>query len=160
MQQSQTVAAYLSMVTGRLVQAKQVGTDLLASLSFIDDPLWCQQMAAQLGIGHLALGVLSAGQSVRVRLDIRGIDDPLNDPRLPQLVVAVRQYRHTDPVALYSADHGWRIVLATGEPAAYLSSVGQGELVDSPPVTAGVVEELAAAHGVLGDLFSAAVRAA
>lgn len=157
---NETVAEYLCMVTGRVVPAKQVGTDLLASLSFIDDELWCQQIAAQLGVGHLELGVLSAGQSVSVRLDIRGIDDPLNDPRLPQLVVATRQYRRTDPVALYAADHGWRVVLATGEPAAYLARFGHGEVVDSLPVMAGVIERIAAANGVLGDLFPAAVRVA
>jgi len=50
--------------------------------------------------------------------------------------------------------------LATGEPAAYLGRFGRGELVDSLPVISGVIEEIAARHGVLGDLFPVAVRVA
>jgi hypothetical protein len=68
------------------------------------------------------------------------------------LIVAVRRYRNTDPVALYSLDHGWRLVVATGEPATYLRGLG-ADPVDSAPVARGTIEGFAASQGVLADLF-------
>jgi hypothetical protein len=142
----------VSVVTGNATMAAKVGDDLAESLTFIDDRLWCDRTAATLDLALLDLDTLSAGQSASVRLNVRGINDPLYDPRIPQLVVAVRQYRSADAVALYSQDHAWRLVIATGKPAAYLPGLDT-DLIDSMPLTTGIIESLSAAHGVIADLF-------
>ena len=151
---SATVAEYLSSVIGYAVTTDQVAEDLLGILEFIDDPLWCEQIADALDLDKVELDTLNAGQAASVRLKVNGVTDPLFDPRVPQLIVAVRQYRAVDAVAVYSQDpnHAWRLVAATGEPAAYLADL-ESDPLDSVPLEAGVIEELAAAQGVIANLF-------
>jgi len=100
--------------TGHAVDKGRVETDLFGALDFIDDALWCDQRAAALGLTQLTLVATSAGQRTSVRLKVNSVEDPLNDPRIPALIVAVRQYRSTDAVALFGADHDWRVVACTG----------------------------------------------
>jgi hypothetical protein len=83
----------------------------------------------------------------------------LNDPRIPSLVVAVRQYRSTDSVALFGAYHDWRIVAATGEPLLFKAGLG-APLLESSPLEVGAIEQLAVANGILADLFPADARVA
>jgi hypothetical protein len=149
---SAAVAEYLSAVISRTVSVDQVTGDILEALDFIDDRLWCDETAAALDINRLDLDTLSADQSVSVRLDVRGIENPLYDPRIPQLVVMLRRYRSADAVALYSQDHDWRLVFPTGEPAGYLGERG-AQTLDSVPLEAGAIEALAADRGVVADLF-------
>ncbi len=54
-----------------------------------------------------------------IKAVVRGVADPLHDPRLARLVVALRAYRGIDAVALYAADRDWRIVIESGEPAYF-----------------------------------------
>jgi hypothetical protein len=145
--------------TGHVVDAARVEADFLEALDFIDDALWCDQRAAALGLIQLTLEATSAGQRTSVRLRVNGVEDPLNDPRIPSLVVAVRQYRSTDSVALFGADHDWRIVAATGEPLLFKAGLG-APLLESSPLEVGTVDQLAVANGILADLFSADVRVA
>ena len=102
---------------GHAVDRDRVETDLLQALDYIDDALWCHQNAAHLGLSQLALQATSAGQRTSVRLNVNGIEDPLHDPRIPTLLVAVRQYRSTDAVALFGVDHDWRVVRAEAKSA-------------------------------------------
>ncbi|TFV91151.1 hypothetical protein [Blastococcus sp. CT_GayMR16] len=145
--------------TGHPVDRGRVEMDLLGALEFIDDMLWCDQRAAALGLIQLTLEATSAGQRTSVRLRVKGVEDPLNDPRLPSLVVAVRQYRSTDSVALFGADYDWRIVAATGEPLLFKAGLG-APLLESSPLEVGTVEQLAVANGILADLFPADARVA
>ena len=102
---------------GFAVDADQVETQLLESVEYIDDDLWCELHAADLGLDHLALKSMSSGQQASVRLDVAGVNQPLHDPRIPALIGDVRQYRTADAVALYGAAPSWRIVVATGDPS-------------------------------------------
>jgi hypothetical protein len=77
---SAAVAEYLSAVISRTVSVDQVTGDILEALDFIDDRLWCDETAAALDINRLDLDTLSADQSVSVRLDVRGIENPLYAP--------------------------------------------------------------------------------
>jgi hypothetical protein len=145
--------------TGHDIDQDQVETDILQALDFIDDRLWCDQRAAALGLTRLTLKATAAGQRTTVRLDVHGVDDPLFDPRIPTLVVAVRQYRSTDAVALYGPDHDWRIAAATGEPLAYLANL-DAPLLESSPLIGDTLEQLAAANGIIATLFPADDRVA
>jgi hypothetical protein len=151
---SHPVAEYLSSVVGYTVTTDEVADDLIGALAFIDDPLWCEQTAVALDLEHLELATLAAGQAASVQLKVRGVSDPLYDPRVPQLIVAVRRYRSVDAVAVYSQDpdHPWRLVVTTGESAAFLEDL-DGDTLDSVPLEAGVIEGLAAVQGVIADLF-------
>jgi hypothetical protein len=145
--------------TAHTVDAVQVETDILEALDFIDDNMWCEQQAAALGLEALTLEATSAGQAVSVRLKVRGIEHPLYDPRVPTLVIAVRQYRSTDAVALVDPDRDWRIVVSSGDPVAFLADV-DAPLLESNAVDADTIERIAVGHGVLADLFPANVRVA
>ena len=78
-------AEYLA-ATGRPVSADQVETDLLEALEFIDDDLWCSKTASELGLTNLGLKAVAHGHRTSIRLFVGGVQDPLNDPRLPVLV--------------------------------------------------------------------------
>ncbi len=83
---------------------------------------------------------------------VSGVADPLHDPRLARLVVAVRAYRDVEAVAVYARDVAWRIVMEPGEPTFFLSSLG-GEALESAPLAGDDLDRIAAGHGVLADLF-------
>lgn len=74
------------------------------------------------------------------------------DPRVPRLVAAVRHYRKRDGVAVYSVDHGWRLVFNTGDTVAYKSAAGD-HVESATPVLDGVLEGIAGDGGVLRNLF-------
>lgn len=156
---NEEVAAYVSHVTRRPITRDQVSSDLFDSLTFIDDDLWCHQMCESFGLAHVELGGLAADQAADVRLEIAGIERPLFDARLLQIIVAVREYRGADVIAVYSTDHDWRIVIETGEPTLYKRDV-DSDMIESLPLADGRVEELAAKQGTLADLFPAAARVA
>jgi hypothetical protein len=145
--------------TGHAVDGARVETDFLEALDFIDDALWCDQRMAELGLMRLTLEATTAGQRTSVRLLVGGVEDPLYDPRIPTLIVAVRRYRATDAVALFSADHSWRVAAGTREPLVYMPNL-QAPSVESVPVERNMIEDLAAAHGILADLFAIDTRVA
>lgn len=148
---SQTTAEYLSIIEGRDVPRTQLTEDFLYAIEFMDDRLWCEQIARQLELDALELESAAAG-SASVKLLVRGVDDPLHDPRLARLVVAARTYRKVDAVAVYATDIDWRIVMEPGEPAYFLPMLG-GEPRESTPLRLDDLDRVAAGHGVLADLF-------
>jgi hypothetical protein len=75
------------------------------------------------------------------------------DPRIPQLIVVARRYRHCDGVAIFSVDAGWRMVVKTGSPAAYVRGSRDQSTVESEQVAEGSIEQMAAMGGILADLF-------
>lgn len=153
-------ARYLSAVTGSPVSQPNVDDQLLAAATFIDDALWCERKAQELGLDGLRLEAPPGAAAIQIRLDIGGITDPLLDPRVPRLVVAVRHYRDRDGVALFATDKGWRLVFVTGETIAFLPGL-DAEPADSVlPVAQGDLEALAATGGVLADLFQVEEAAA
>jgi len=81
-------ARYLSQVTGYDILPQQIDQTILAAIDFIDDDIWCARMAEELGLSELKLEAPPGATRVQVRLDVRGIADPLLEPRLPHLVVA------------------------------------------------------------------------
>lgn len=153
------VANYLAHATGTQITAERVAADITDSLTFIDDDLWCDTILSELGLARLDLNAPAAGQNISVRLDVHGISDPLLDPRLPQLIAAVRQYRSADAVAVYSADHKWRIAFEADQPAAYIPRLG-ADIVESIPIAPGDLERIVSDRGVLADLFLLAARVA
>ncbi len=153
---TQTTVDYLGMVTGTQLTLTQVDDQLLDTIAFIDDALWCARTAAELALERLELHALGSSSSVNVRIDVAGIPDPLLDPRVPRLVAAARHYRRCNGVALRAADASWRISVADGEPVGYLTGVGTATVDSTGPLMAGTLERLTATSGVLADLFPAA----
>ncbi|BCL16042.1 phospholipase D-like domain-containing protein [Micromonospora sagamiensis] len=147
-------ARYLSRVVGRRVTRAQVEQDILHAATFVDDALWCNRTADDLALGGLRLKAPPGGAAdIQVRLDVRGVDDPLLDPRVPRLVVAVRHYRRCQGVAVFAADADWRLSLYPGETIAFLPGQGRRTIESAGPVTKGDLDQLAVSVGVLADLF-------
>jgi hypothetical protein len=150
---TETTARYLAEVSGDSVSRDRVDDQLLAAIEFIDDPLWCARTAEEFGVDGLELQVLPGTANALVRLDVRGISDPLLDARVPRLIVATRRYRRSEGVALYSADADWRLVAVTGEPIGYKPHA-RGTLVDSTvPLVDGLLEQMSGTGGVMASLF-------
>jgi hypothetical protein len=147
-------ARFVSFVMHSSVSRGVIEDDLLRCIEFIDDGLWCERTRDELGLDALALTTGSAGQAVSVRLTVKGIGQPLTDPRLPQLIVATRRYRRHDGVAVFSEDIGWRVVVETGQPAAYLPGGRDQSMVESITIADGLIEGLAASGGILADVFA------
>jgi len=57
---------------------------------------------------------------IQVRLDVSGALDPLVDPRVPRLIVAVRNYRGRNAAALYAADADWNLTVTHATHISYL----------------------------------------
>jgi HKD family nuclease len=153
------VAAYLTSAMGTSISTERVADDLLRSLDFIDDELWCARMATDLGLGQVELTAPSAAQRIALRLGVSGIDQPLLDARLPRLIVAARHYRHTDAIAVHSLEHSWRLVVDPTEPAAYRDG-DSGDLSEAEGLFTDRLDALASVGGVLAEWFPDATKAA
>ena len=145
--------------TGHRVSKGGVETNLLEALEFIDDELWCAQKASELDLAHLDLRAVRIGPRTAIRLLVGGVQEPLNDHRIPALVAAIGQYRRTDTVTIFGTDIDWRLAISPGDPIFYLPSLNESA-VESAPMESGAIEGLAAANGVLADLFPSAARSA
>ena len=150
---TEMTARYLSAITSRGITLSQVDAQLLTAVEFVDDDLWCARTSHELGLSRLKLEAPPGAVGIQVRLNIRGIADPLLDPRLPRLVAAARHYRHCDGVAVFASDVGWRLAFVTGETVAYLPNLGAATIESGATLANGTLEGLVAAAGVLADLF-------
>lgn len=145
------VADFVNIVLDRTATVDDITEELLAALEYIDDDLWCRRTADLLSLGGLELDTVDEGQNIGVRLNVWGVADPLNDPRIPRLAVAAREYRLADSVAIYSLDQGWRIGMTPGDLMWFFDAAG--EVHDSGTWDTNMVDELAANFGVLADFF-------
>jgi hypothetical protein len=152
---TEMTARFLSAVTGQPVSSDQIDREILTALEFIDDALWCARTAEELSLDGLQLKAPPGAAAIQIRLDVRGIPDPLLDARLPRLVLAARRYRNSSGVAVFGSDTGWRLAFVPGETIAYKTSMDATIAESAMPFTNGLLEPLAAAGGVLADLFSA-----
>ena len=71
------------------------------------------QKAAEMALTRLELKVVGAGHRTPIRLTVGGIADPLNDPRIPALVVSIRQYQRTETVTIFGTDPDWRLAISS-----------------------------------------------
>jgi hypothetical protein len=155
-----TTARYLTAVTGDTITRDEVDNQLLGAIEFIDDALWCARTAKEFGVNGLELQVLPGAANALVRLDVRGISDPLLDARVPRLIVATRRYRRCEGVALYAADAGWRLVAVTGESIGYKPNATDRPVDSTVPLADGLLEQLTGTGGVLASLFPQAAQVA
>jgi hypothetical protein len=128
-----TTAQYLSVVTGRTVTPAEVDSQLLRTVDYIDDALWCSRTAEELAFDELRLQTHPGAP--RVRLDVRGITNPLLDQRIPRLVVLVRRYRRCAIVVLFAADASWRLSFVPDETIAYMPNRDAGMIESTSPLT-------------------------
>ncbi len=145
-------AEYVSLIVGHDVTPAQLTTGFLEAIDFMDDRLWCQKIARELELDGLELESGPLGDGCSVKAVVRGVADPLHDPRLARLVVAVRAYRGTNAVAVYAADLDWRIVIEPDEPVYFLPSL-EGDALESAALLVEDLDHLAGGQRVLADLF-------
>ncbi|WP_182113845.1 MULTISPECIES: hypothetical protein [unclassified Actinotalea] len=150
-------AAYVSLIVGHEVSRDQLTTDFLEAIEFVDDRLWCEKTAHELALDTLDLETAASDNFAKVV--VRGVADPLHDPRLARLVAAVRAYRRVDAVAVYAADLDWRIVIEPGQRAYFLPQLG-ADPFESAALSVEDLDQLVAAQRVLADLFPPTVKVA
>lgn len=151
-------AEYVSLIVDHDVVRDQIETDFLEAIDFMDDRLWCAMTATDLELDALDLepGPLGDGS---VKAVVRGVADPLQDPRLARLVVALRAYRAVDAVVVFAADLDWRIFIEPGEPAYFLPQLGD-DPIESAVLSPKDLDQLAGGERVLADLFPRSAQVA
>ena len=148
-------ASYVTAIVGRTLTRAEVERDLLYTVEFIDDALWCARVARELGLDEVELQAPPGAAGIEVRLDVRGVADPLLDPRVPRLAVAACRYRRCEGVAVWAVDADWRLALRAGAAIAYREK-GTHTIVHSTVlISDGLLEQLAGTGGVLASLFPA-----
>jgi hypothetical protein len=150
---TEVTARYLSAITGSPLSRASVDRDLLVAATLIDDSLWCEQQASELGLDALKLEVPPGARAIQVRLYVRGIADPLLDPRVPRLIADAHRYRNSNGVAVFAMDNSWRLVSVVGETIAFRPGIGADTVDSAHPVTRQDLEKMVAGGGVLADLF-------
>ena len=149
-------ARYLTAVIGRTITRAEVDSHFLATLAFIDDALWCARTERELSLDKLELQAPPGAPGIQVRLDVRGVPDPLLDPRVPRLVAAAHRYRRCEGVAVYGpVDADWRLAFRTGAAIAYREKGTHAVVRSTVLVSDGLLEQLAGTGGVLASLFPA-----
>lgn len=103
---SGAAAEYVSIITGHEISPAQISEDFLETIEFMDDQLWCELAAHSLDVESLRLESRSVVGVPSARVTVRGVADPLHDPRIARLVIAVRSCRRVEAVAVYAADGG------------------------------------------------------
>lgn len=149
---TQDSADYVSLIVGRSVAPSQLTTDFFNAIDYMDDHLWCDKTARQLELDALELKPVQLGDNRSIKATVRGVTDPLHDPRLARLVVALRAYGGTEAVAVYAADVDWRIVIEPGKPAYFLPQLG-ADALESAKLSLEDLDHLAGGQRVLADLF-------
>lgn len=143
-------AAFLASTLRIGLRTERLDADLLGIVEFIDDELWCERIGQDLGIPEVRLGQSHVG----VRVEVRGIEDPLLDSRVPQLMIAAQQYRRCAGVAVFSTDRDWRVAYNGGKPVTVLGRLGGAALQSTRALTPDELESMAGSGRVLGDLFA------
>ena len=146
---TENTASYVAEIIGQGMTFAKIEERLLRAVEFVDDLLWCERQAAELGLEEVGLQPPPGGApGIAVRLDVRGIVDPLLDPRIPRLVVALRAYRRCKGVAIWGPDADWRLALVDGQPIAYRQKGTIAKMLAND----GAIEQLAGVGGVLASL--------
>lgn len=153
-----TTPPYVSILVGRNVSRDEIETDILEAIDFMDDRLWCAMTATDLALEALGLEPGPLGDD-SVKAVVRGVADPLQDPRLARLVVALRAYRAVDAVVVFAADLDWRIFIEPGEPACFMPQLGD-DPIESTVLSTKDLDQLAGGERVLADLFPRSARVA
>jgi hypothetical protein len=147
---TENTAAFIASTMGISVSTSRLNTDLIGIVEFLDDELWCERTRQELSVEELHLDESNIG----VKVDVRGVSDPLLDPRVPQLIVAAQRYRRCRGVAVFSMDRDWRVVYEDHQPIAVLGRLGGGVLESARALTPQELELMAGSGRVLGDLFA------
>ncbi|TCK21941.1 hypothetical protein [Pseudonocardia endophytica] len=141
---------------------------LLRAATFIDDDLWCEVMADQLGLAELRFVRMRDPSRIRTELHVHGLDDPLQDPRVPRLLLAADRYRGRAGVVLRAAPASggrrneglapggdWRLAHEPEHPIGYSASRSH-DMVDSlVGLDSGRLERMSEAGQSLATIFDA-----
>jgi len=147
-------ARYLSLVTGQVVSTASIDEDLLSADEFIDDNLWCVQIADLLALDTLSLVKPSGAAAQPVRLTVGEVADPLKDPRIPRLALTAYRYLRRDRLMIISADGTWRLSMTIGDAIYYKPGLADDTVKSSVQLDWPLIESVANATRVLADLFA------
>lgn len=152
---NENTAELLSAITHADVKSDDIDDGLLKAVEYIDDELWQERISGQLGLQAVRLKAPPNKDVVQVRVDVRGIVDPMLDNRVPVLLASACQYRRCDGVALWDMDDGWRLVFENGKRIRYMPVLGKGVFYSTAELSGSMLDKLASAGGVIADLFPA-----
>lgn len=145
-----------SLAVGISVTTEEITERLLTCATFEDHALWCERIAETLGLEGVELDKPPGTQTVALAATVRvaGIDTPLTDLRMLELIVAARRYTKRAGIALWAADGAWRLVVPADDTAAFLPRAGGGEMVETVvPLDDATLRSLLEQRAVLLQLF-------
>jgi hypothetical protein len=139
-------------LTGNAVAAASIGEQLHQRVRWIDDTTWCSRLAAELDLKSVMLGRFD-NPKVRLRADISGEIDFLNDARV--LIVARRasEYKQSEAIALFVGDD--RLIFIPDQPARIvLGGIDGKRYTTDGPIDTTHLRAVEEQGGTISDLFS------
>src|SRR6266571_1075568 len=147
----------IERLAGIQVSLTAVEDRLLELAEYVDDAHWCARIQKELELGSVAFQAATFAPPFKLALAVRGISDPLLDPRLVALVRRTFQYKRVP--GLVVTGHDWRLSVADGKPAHVRLPTG-AVLESTGRITTSYLATLEQQRLGLGDIFAGGQAAA
>jgi hypothetical protein len=141
----------VTRVIGKEVAAREIEDVLLARAEYLDEDRWCQNLARQLDVPHIALRTFN-NPNVPLRINIGGVTDPLTDPRVLEAAMQAMRFRKMPAIGIEAG--GWLVLVRPGRPAIARHGHVDGPRVQSDKVvTEDRLKEVERQGGALSELL-------
>ncbi len=145
-------AALTSWVSKRKVTVREIEDVLVARTSYLDQHRWCKDLALALRLPGIELKTID-NKYVPLRISLRGVTDPLSDPRVVEAAMRAMRFRRADAIGIEAGD--CTAVLRPGHQAWAKTGTGRGAATLSSDViiTAERLTAVESQGGALSELL-------
>jgi len=147
----------IERLAGIQVSRTAIDDRLLELAGYVDDAHWCPRIQKELGLDSVEFQPSPFSPPYNLALAVRGIADPLLDPRLVSLVRRTFQYKRVPALVVMGPD--WRLSVADGE-LAHMRLPTNPNLKSTGRITMSYLATLEQQRLGLGDIFPGGQAAA
>jgi len=149
--------AAIERLAGIQVSTSAAEDRLLELAVYVDDAHWRARVQRELELDSVTFQAVNFAPPFTLALAVRGISDPLLDPRLVALVRRTFQYKRVPGLVILGPD--WRVSVADGEPVRVRWQTGV-KLESSGKITMSYLTSLDQQRLGLSDIFAGNQEAA
>ena len=142
--------AAVERLAGLHVSISAIEDRLLELADYVDDAHWCAQIQKELELDSVVFQAATFAPPFTLALAVRGISDPLLDPRLVALVRRTFQYKRVPGLVVIGPD--WRLSVADGR-SAHVRIRTNPSLESTGRITTSYLATLEQQRLGLGDIF-------
>jgi len=146
----------IEKLAGIQISTTAIEDRLLELAEYVDDAHWCARVQRELELDSVAFQAVTFAPPFNLTLAVRGISDPLLNPRLVGLVRRTFQYKKVPGLVVMGND--WRVSVAKGEPAHVRLPTGV-ILKSTGKITMSYLTSLDQQRLGLGDIFAGSQEA-